>query len=92
MVLKTCDAVITVGTDLENYVKTVGSDIRVVMIENIALQAYQTSVQPDDVEQLKNKLDLDGRLPIVYTGTYESYQGCDGAGMCGNRCQAIIQG
>jgi glycosyltransferase involved in cell wall biosynthesis len=75
MVLKTCDAVITVGTDLEKYIKTVGSDIRVVMIENIALQAYQTSVQPDDVEQLKYKLDLDGRLPIVYTGTYERYQG-----------------
>jgi glycosyltransferase involved in cell wall biosynthesis len=75
IVLKTCDAVITVGTDLEKYVKTVGSDIRVVMIENIALQAYQTSVQPDDVEQLKNKLGLEGRLPIVYTGTYERYQG-----------------
>lgn len=75
MVLKSCDAVITVGPDLERYVKTVGSDIRVVMIENIALQAYQTSVQPDDIEQLKNKLDLDGRLPIVYTGTYERYQG-----------------
>ena len=77
MVLKTCDAVITVGTDLEKYVKAVRSDLRVVMIENIALQAYQTSVQPDDIEQLKNKLDLDGRLPIVYTGTYERYQGLE---------------
>jgi glycosyltransferase involved in cell wall biosynthesis len=75
MVLKTCDAVITVGADLEKYVKTLGSDIRVVTIENIALQAYQTSVQPDAVEQLKNSLDLEGRLPIVYTGTYERYQG-----------------
>jgi glycosyltransferase involved in cell wall biosynthesis len=75
MVLKTCDAVITVGTDLEKYVRTVRSDIRVVMIENIALQAYRTSVQPDDVVQLKNKLALDGRLPIVYTGTFERYQG-----------------
>jgi glycosyltransferase involved in cell wall biosynthesis len=82
MVLKTCDAVIAVGTDLEKYVKTVGSDIRVVMIENIALQAYQTSAQPDDVEQLKNKLDLDGRLPIVYTGTYERYQGLTMALQC----------
>jgi len=75
MVLKTCDAVITVGTDLEKYVKTVGSDIRVVMIENIALQAHQTMILPDEVEQLKNKLNLDGRWPIVYTGTYERYQG-----------------
>jgi glycosyltransferase involved in cell wall biosynthesis len=75
MVLKTCDAVITVGPDLERYVKKVGTDIRVVMIENIALQAYQTTVLPEEVEQLKKKLDLDGRLPIVYTGTYERYQG-----------------
>ena len=75
LVLKTCDAVITVGSDLERYVKIVGPNIRVLMIENIALQIYQTSVQPHDVEQLKDKLDLDGRLPIVYTGTYENYQG-----------------
>lgn len=75
MVLKSCDAVITVGPDLERYVKTIGTNIRVVMIENIALQAYQTSVQQDDVEQLKYELDLGGRLPIVYTGTYERYQG-----------------
>jgi glycosyltransferase involved in cell wall biosynthesis len=75
MVLKTCDAVITVGPDLENYVKSIGSNIRVVMIENIALQAYQTSVQPEDVDQLQQKLDLEGRIPIVYTGTYERYQG-----------------
>jgi hypothetical protein len=45
------------------------------MIENIALQAYQTTVLPEEVEQLQKKLDLDGRLPIVYTGTYERYQG-----------------
>lgn len=75
LVLKTCDAVITVGTDLEEYVHSTGSDIRVVTIENIALQAYQTSVQPDEVEHLKNRLGLDGRVPIVYTGTFESYQG-----------------
>ena len=82
MVLKTCDAVITVGIDLAEYVKTIGSDIRVVMIENIALQAYQTPVLPDDVEELKKKLALDGRLPIVYTGTYERYQGLDMALEC----------
>jgi glycosyltransferase involved in cell wall biosynthesis len=82
MVLKSCDAVITVGQDLERYVKTVGSDIRVVMIENIALQAYQTTILPDEVKQLKHKLDLDGRLPIVYTGTYERYQGLNLALEC----------
>ena len=84
MVLKTCHAVITVGPDLERYVKAVGKNIRVVMIENIALHAYQTPVRPETAEELKNKLNLDGRLPIVYTGTYERYQGLDMALNCVN--------
>ena len=77
MVLKTCDAVITVGPDLEKYVKSVGSNIRVVMIENIALHAYQTPVQPEAVVELRKRLNLEGRRPIVYTGTFERYQGLD---------------
>lgn len=75
MVLRTCDAVITVGTDIEKYVRTVRSDLRVVMIENIGLQAYQSAPEPDEIEQLKNRLNLAHRLPIVYTGTFEKYQG-----------------
>lgn len=82
MVFKTCHAVITVGPDLEQYVKTVGENIRVVMIENIALHAYQAHVQPEAVEELKTKHNLKGRLPIVYTGTYERYQGLDMALEC----------
>jgi glycosyltransferase involved in cell wall biosynthesis len=85
MVLKTCHAVITVGPDLEQYVKIVGKNIRVVMIENIALHAYQTPVQPEAVEALKKKHSLEGRLPIVYTGTYERYQGLDMALACVDR-------
>lgn len=82
MVLRTCRAVITVGPDLEEYVRRVDPNIRVVTIENIALHAYQTSIQPDEVERLKSKHCLEGRLPIVYTGTYERYQGLDMALDC----------
>ena len=82
MVLKSCHAVITVGPDLERYVKSVDNNIRVVMIENIALHAYQTPVQTDEIEHLKNKLNIESRLPIVYTGTYERYQGLDMALKC----------
>jgi len=85
LVLKTCHAVITVGPDLEQYVKSVGKNIRVVMIENIALHAYQTPIQSETVEALKQKLNLEGRLPIVYTGTYERYQGLDMALACVDR-------
>jgi glycosyltransferase involved in cell wall biosynthesis len=82
MVLRTCDAVITVGADLEEYVKSVDSRIRVTTIENIALHAYETLVTPADVERLTKQLDLEGRLPVVYTGTYERYQGLDMALEC----------
>jgi glycosyltransferase involved in cell wall biosynthesis len=52
------------------------------MIENIALHAYQTPVQPEQVKHLEKKLNIEGRLPIVYTGTYERYQGLDMALKC----------
>jgi glycosyltransferase involved in cell wall biosynthesis len=84
MVLTSCHAVITVGPDLEQYVKLAGKNIRVVMIENIALHAYQTPVQQETVEELKRKLNLEGRFPIVYTGTYERYQGLGMALECVN--------
>ena len=77
MVLKSSHAVITVGPDIEKYVKSVDNHIRVVMIENIALHAYQTPVRPEEVKHLKMTLNLDDRLPIIYTGTYERYQGLD---------------
>lgn len=82
LVLRTCHAVITVGPDLERYVKSVKPGIRSVMIENIALQAYQKPVQADEVHELEKKLKTDGRLPIVYTGTYERYQGLEMALDC----------
>lgn len=77
IVLKTCNAVITVGADLEEYVKSVDSTIRVVTIENIALHAYEKSVTAADAASLGKKLNLDGRLPVIYTGTFERYQGLD---------------
>jgi glycosyltransferase involved in cell wall biosynthesis len=77
VVLRTCDAVITVGTDLEAYVCEVNPNAKQITIENIALHAYQNPISPEVVAELANKLQLKGRLPIVYTGTYERYQGLD---------------
>lgn len=77
MVLKSCDGVITVGADLEAYVKTVNPNIKQIMIENTALHVYQNPISPDAIAELTERLNLDGRLPIVYTGSYERYQGLD---------------
>jgi glycosyltransferase involved in cell wall biosynthesis len=77
IVLKKSDAVITVGSDLDEYVRSVGPNIQRITIENIALHAYQTPIQPEALTELKQKLNLDGRIPILYTGTFEKYQGLD---------------
>ena len=77
LVIRSCHAVITVGADLEEYVRRVAPGVRVVMIENIALHAYETHVLPDAVKELEKNLNLEGRLTIVYTGTFEGYQGLD---------------
>lgn len=76
-VLKTCDAVITVASDLEKYVNTVNPRVREIKIENIALHAFQTPVKTEAVEALQQQLNLTGRLPVIYTGTYERYQGLE---------------
>jgi glycosyltransferase involved in cell wall biosynthesis len=77
MAIKSCSAVITIASDLESYVKSVGRNIKVITIENHALHAYGTPVTPERAAELKTKLKLNGRLPVVYTGTYERYQGLD---------------
>jgi glycosyltransferase involved in cell wall biosynthesis len=76
-VLRTSNAVIIVASDLEEYVQTVSPNVRKIKIENIALQAFQNPVKPEAVEALKQKINLDGKVPVVYTGSYERYQGLE---------------
>jgi glycosyltransferase involved in cell wall biosynthesis len=77
MVLKKSDAVINVGVDLDEYVRSVDPGIQRITIENVALHAYQTPIEPEALTELADKLNLHGRIPILYTGTYERYQGLD---------------
>lgn len=84
-VLKHSEAVINVGADLDEYIKSVDPNIQRITIENTALQAYQTSIQPEAVAGLAESLNLYGRIPIVYTGTFERYQGLDMALECAGR-------
>ncbi|HLA97819.1 MAG TPA: glycosyltransferase family 4 protein [Anaerolineales bacterium] len=76
-VLRTCGAVIMVASDLEEYVHQVNPRVRKILIENIALQAFQTPVRKEAIEALKEQVNLDGKVLVVYTGNYERYQGLD---------------
>ena len=77
MVLRKSNAVINVGADLDEYVRSVDPAIQRITIENVALHAYQTPIEPQALTELAEKVNLHGRIPILYTGTYERYQGLD---------------
>ncbi len=75
LVINTCDAMITIGPDLEDYVRDMNPDVPMQMIENLPLNIDQ------DFDQIAPEVDkrfssIKG-LSIVYTGTFERYQGVD---------------
>jgi glycosyltransferase involved in cell wall biosynthesis len=76
-VIKTCDAVITVGADLEKYVTAVNPAANHLKIENLALYPIEADESPNDWATLREKLALDQKLAVVYTGTFERYQGLE---------------
>jgi glycosyltransferase involved in cell wall biosynthesis len=73
-VLRTCDVVLTIGLDLEEYVLKVNRQANHIRIENIAAQ-NETAENPERVAELRQALGLAGKQAIVYTGTFEGYQG-----------------
>lgn len=74
-VLNSCDAVITIGTDLEKLVVQINPNVRQMTIHNIPLHSYESSKDSHFSSQLRARLNLDSARPIVYTGTFERYQG-----------------
>lgn len=75
-VINTCDAVITIGDDLEELVREINPQITLVTIENMPVHSYQ-AVDMAKAEWIRQQLTLQDSLPIVYTGTFEAYQGLD---------------
>jgi len=75
--INTCDGVITIGADLEEYVTEMNPDVIEVRIENLPISSDGTAADQSSVDELRKRLDLNGKVPIVYTGTFERYQGLD---------------
>jgi glycosyltransferase involved in cell wall biosynthesis len=75
-VINTCDAVITIGEDLEALVREINPHVTLVTIENMPVHTHHSFDQAK-TEWLKQQLALQDSLPIVYTGTFEAYQGLD---------------
>lgn len=76
--LKRADVVITIDADLDDYVARTSPDTPHVMIENLPIQATANDNTPaNDVSGLRDRLGINGKLPIVYTGNFAGYQGLD---------------
>jgi glycosyltransferase involved in cell wall biosynthesis len=76
-VLHTCDALIIIDSNLETYVRRFKLKVEPVVIENLALGPFDQAQIPDRAQELRRNLELNGRLPVVYTGTFERYQGLE---------------
>lgn len=75
-VIRTSAVVLTIGLDLENHVLKIKPDANHIRIENTALHNVIT-IDKAQTAHLRQKLGLNDRLAVVYTGTFERYQGLD---------------
>lgn len=75
-VLRTCDVVLTIGSDLEDYVLYVNRQANHIRIENIAVH-NDTKHEGGAVAEIRQRLNLEDKTAVVYTGTFEGYQGLD---------------
>lgn len=71
------DAVITIGLDLQQHVKKLNPNVPEVLIENLAVDGSDGGRDPQGVNGCRARLGLQNRLVIVYTGTFERYQGIE---------------
>lgn len=77
MAIDNCDALITIDSNLEQHVKAIRPETPQVTIENLGVFDPRGPMDPEPVASRRKNLGLDGRLPIVYAGTFERYQGID---------------
>jgi glycosyltransferase involved in cell wall biosynthesis len=71
-----CDALITICPELEEYVKKINPLKKQIMIENVA-DGNPLEENKEKNINLRDKYSLSGKKVIVYTGTFEAYQGLE---------------
>jgi glycosyltransferase involved in cell wall biosynthesis len=75
LTLSSCFAIITIDSELEQYVQQINPRARHATIENRAMPAKLRLVDSELIDQLKQ--NVNSRQPVIYTGTFERYQGLD---------------
>jgi glycosyltransferase involved in cell wall biosynthesis len=77
LIVRRADVVIVICPDLEQIVKRIAPAKPVYMIENVAVDEALPPAQESDVALLRQRLRLGTAPVLLYTGTFESYQGIE---------------
>lgn len=77
LIVRKADAVIAICPDLEQTVKRLAPDKPVYMIENVAVDEALPPAKESDVALLREQWKLGTDPVLLYTGTFESYQGIE---------------
>jgi glycosyltransferase involved in cell wall biosynthesis len=77
LTVERCHAVITIGPDLEKHVEEMRPAVPLIRIDNMPVQIMSDPPRDGAAEELRGRLGLRGKTPVVYIGTLESYQGID---------------
>ena len=77
LIVRRADAVIAICPDLETAVRRIAPGKPVYMIENLAVDEDLPQADADAVQRLREQLQPGDGPILVYTGTFESYQGIE---------------
>lgn len=77
LIVRRADAVIAICPDLETTVKRMSPRKPVFMIENVAVDEALPPAAREAAQRLRQQWDLGDGPILLYTGTFESYQGLD---------------
>jgi glycosyltransferase involved in cell wall biosynthesis len=73
--INSSDAVVTVCPALEEHVKNINGHVPGVMIENVASKDHSEAITEEDINRFKALYSVNGEKIVLYTGTFEPYQG-----------------
>jgi glycosyltransferase involved in cell wall biosynthesis len=77
MVLYQSDAVITIDDELFRIVKNTNPNVPCIKIDNLAVWNGYSDDQEIKLLNLREQLQITGKIPIVYTGSFAQYQGLE---------------
>ena len=77
LIVRKADAVIAICPDLERTVKRLAPAKPVYMIENVAVDEALPPARESDVDLMRQAWKLGTAPVLLYTGTFESYQGIE---------------